>query len=238
MFTGVLRLLMFLGIVCSAGLSADTNRAQYDIDKAQFEFALQQKSISLFNEFIQQRPDTVWMENARYYRDKLALDFAKSEGTEEALNKFLQDYPGSAWVDNALYHRDKLARPGKKVPSIENSHERARVDANLETLSRNHQPVEQDPSPEQLRVQKALAIYEQINKEKQLASANAEKIRRQEEKRKRDCIVMHDQLRSFDERKRWYRLDDQGNRVYLSDDEVNRSKLTYGAMVERKCGGA
>ncbi len=229
---------MFLGIVCSVELSADTNRAQYDIDKAQFEFALQQKSISLFNEFIQQRPDTVWMENALYYRDKLALDFAKSEGTEEALNNFLEDYPGSAWVDNALYHRDKLARPGKNNASFVNSHEAVPIDTNLESEGRNHQPAEQSLSTEQLRVQKALAIYEQINKEKRLASVNAEKIRRKEEKKKRDCIVMHDRLRSFDERKRWYNLNDQGNRVYLSDEEVNRSKLTYGAMVERKCGGA
>jgi hypothetical protein len=216
---------------------ADTNKSQYQIDKELFENALAQKSISLFNEFITQRPDTVWMENARYYRDKLALASAKSAGTEEALNQFLQDYPGSAWVDNAIYHRDRLAREGKKKSLLERSQEISRLEAKFDAASRSHQSAEKSLSSEQLRVQKALAIYEQINKEKQLAAANAEKLRKREEKKKRDCIVLNDKLRSYDERRLWYNLDDDGNRIYLSDEAVQQSKLSYSRVVERRCGG-
>lgn len=74
--------------------------------------------------------------------------------------------------------------------------------------------------------------------DKAAAEQQAQKERRQlaEAKARKHCTLLKDKQRQFDEgRTRWYKLDSQGNRIYLSDQEIDASYKKLGQQIRKVC---
>ena len=82
---------------------------------------------------------------------------------------------------------------------------------------------------------------------RQLELANEMRNQRLEKQRKKEaelenaeqlekrCVRLNDELRRLGERRRWYRLDSKGERVYLSDAEVRQKKQSLQTEYDQRC---
>lgn len=91
-------------------------------------------------------------------------------------------------------------------------------------------------SPEQRRqkTQKLLNAYEV---ERQQAREQKAKQKKAEEERQRRCHVARDNLRRYQAYSRFYRLDREGNRVYMSEQEHAAAIQRSTEQVSRYCDG-
>jgi len=226
----------------------------YDAKQQAYQQAIGSNDIDVLNEFIREYQYTGWDENASWYRDKLLLEIAKKNGSVGAINAFLATYPNSSWYNHAVHFRDKSAyRQARLINTLEvyddflNKYPGSQWQEKVEKLRKKlvnlalnktksrkvkkFQPellstikTDKPESAEVRRNQAALAIYDGIRqKKKKEKQAKLEK----KEKRlalKRYCHRVKDQLRRIDEGRRWYRLDDQGERYFLSDAQIDASR--------------
>lgn len=77
--------------------------------KLEFEYAIEVKSIDVWNTFINDFPISPLKEQALIYRDNLIVDEFERSDNEELMNKYLYEYPSLLTLNDALNTRDSLA---------------------------------------------------------------------------------------------------------------------------------
>ncbi len=226
----------------------------YDAKQQAYQQAINSNNIDVLNEFIEEYKLTGWDKSARWYRDKLLVDAAKKNGSVGAINTFLTTYPNSAWYEHAVHFRDKSAyRQAKlintldvydnflsKYPSSQWQEKIEKLKKRLLNLAVNRsksvklkefQPelfssikIDKPESAEVRRNQAALAIYDDIRQKRKKEKQAKQKKKEIRLALKRYCHKVKDQLRRIDEGRRWYRLDAQGERYFLSGAQIDVSR--------------
>jgi hypothetical protein len=92
--------------------------------------------------------------------------------------------------------------------------------------SRSYTPPAAAAQDPQQRLDKTRKLLNAYQAERQQASERREKQKQELAKRSRQCAIARDKLRQYQQYGGIYRLDDQGNRVYFSDQERD-------ALIER-----
>ncbi len=237
----------------------------YDAKQQAYQQAIGSNDIDVLNEFIKDYKHTGWDENASWYRDKMLLDIAKKNGSVGAINTFLTTYPNSSWYNHGVHFRDKSAyRQAKlintlevyddflnKYPSSQWQKKVEKLKKRLVNLAKNKtkprnvkkfQPEllstikpNKPESAEVRRNQAALAIYDGIRQKREKEKQTKLKKKEKRLALKRYCHRVKDQLRRIDEGRRWYRLDDQGERYFLSDAQIDASRKKLVDKNIEKC---
>jgi hypothetical protein len=83
--------------------------------------------------------------------------------------------------------------------------------------------------------QKTQRLLDALQEEREQAKREKAQQKAAAEKRKHDCLNARDDLRNITQASHLYRLDDQGNRVILSDEERNRATEETRARVAQWC---
>jgi uncharacterized protein DUF4124 len=84
-------------------------------------------------------------------------------------------------------------------------------------------------------LQKTQRLLDALQAEREQAKHDQEQRKAETEKRKHNCINARDDLRNITEAGRLYRLDEQGNRVILSDPERTRATDEARGQVAQWC---
>jgi len=92
----------------------------------------------------------------------------------------------------------------------------------------------QAPSPDE-HLQKTRRLLDALQEERDQAKREQAQRKAEAEKRKHECLTARDDLRNITQASRLYRLDEQGNRVILSDEERNRATGETRARVAQWC---
>ncbi len=246
--------LSILGALPVFGAVAPT----YDGKKQALDRVIASQDLQQLNQFIEEYKGTGWVSNATWYRDKLAADNAKKDGSVGALTAFLDQYPNSSWFNHVVYFRDKsaylqtkllntvLAYDGflEKYPSSEwqeqvikrrakllNPIEKKKPKTNSATVNKK---AKNEPA-EVRRNREALAVYQTMADQREQIKQEKQKVKDRQQARLRNCHKMKDSIRRYDERIRWYKLDQQGKRQYLLEDEVKAAKQTLITKYEKRC---
>lgn len=95
-------------------------------------------------------------------------------------------------------------------------------------------PTAQQADPGQ-RMQKTRKLLDAYQAERRQTRDQKEKQRRDDEARQRRCVVARDRLKRFQTYGAVYRLDKEGNRVYLSDEERAASLQRIRDQVAKYC---
>ena len=254
-------LIILCSLVVSLPIQAQKEQSQYAIEKKLPDEAIEKKSVDAHNQFVSTYPETVWMERAIYYRDEVALNDAKATGSVESIDRFIQQYPNSVWLDSAVYARDKtaydLAKKAnskvayesfiKKYPNsrwldkvkhklviINKSMASSRAKIKPDIKRQKNNSVNQPTLP-QKRVSRALQIYSEIDKKRQLKKK--EKLRKEAiaSEIKLTCHHLKDRLKRHGELVIFYRLDENGERVFLTDEEVAKKRNTLEKAISKNC---
>ncbi|WP_455209837.1 hypothetical protein [Kaarinaea lacus] len=85
------------------------------------------------------------------------------------------------------------------------------------------------------RIQRQLELAEELRNERLKKQREKEKQLEQEEQLEKRCNKLKDDLRRFGERRRWYQLDEYGERVYLSDAEIKHKKQSLQKEYDQRC---
>ena len=93
-------------------------------------------------------------------------------------------------------------------------------------------PPAQEPD-EQL--QKTRRLLDAMQQEREQAKREQAQQKAAAEKRKHECLNARDDLRNITQAGHLYRLDEEGNRVILSDEERNRATEAARARVAQWC---
>lgn len=249
------KIALILMILSAVIVKAESQSSLYYKDKQALDDAKLTGTVQAIDDFIHQHPNSAWLNNATYYRDKQALDIAKSADTVEAIDDFIQRYPNSKWLNNAIHTRDKtvynrIKKIGTKdafeefLNKYPNSKWKNKVEQKLASLSKKestniHKIKETEKKQvtyiSNERVNRALEIHESINKENAKKAALKEQQLAQLQKQKKKCYALKDKVRQYGERRLWYTLDDTGNRIYLSDQEVEEKRLDIESNYAEKC---
>jgi hypothetical protein len=92
----------------------------------------------------------------------------------------------------------------------------------------------QTPAPEE-QLQRTQRLLDALQEEREQAQREKAEKKAEAEKRKRACLNARDDLRNITQASHLYRLDEQGNRVILSDEERNRATESARARVAQWC---
>jgi hypothetical protein len=92
----------------------------------------------------------------------------------------------------------------------------------------------QAQSPDE-HLQKTRRLLDALQEERDQAKREQAQQKAEAEKRKRECLTARDDLRNITQASHLYRLDEQGNRVILSDEERNRATGETRARVAQWC---
>ena len=245
--------------LASLNVAAVNDLAQVQIKQA-FQNAVDSNSVEKINEFIEEYKYTGWELKAVYYRDKAALDAAKRLGTVESLDLFLKTYPHSDWYNLGIHYRDKAAYGTAKSLNTLQAYDQfvekypnSRWNKNIASLKKKlvskvgqagggarkkggsrGDAVSETLTPQQ-RTNNALKIYAEIEAKKQ----KAKKIKATQEKKRlakeRRCYKLKDKLRKYSERRVWYKLDDKGERTFLTQEEIMKAKERVSSKYKNKC---
>jgi len=218
-------------------------------DKAALDAARASNELAPLEQFIYERPNSAWLETAEYYRDKLILQQAIDSADVRQLHRYIKKYPQSPWLNTAQQHikklqrekenkliqqriqadntPDYLAKPEVPAPKRTSTQTLTAAPAKIEKKKRNDDPNE--------RIQRALSIYQKINKQQQREQDQAKQQRQREEKLLSQCNRLKDQLKQFKPRMRWYELDEQGNRVFIDKATVAKRKQAMQDDYNRYC---
>jgi hypothetical protein len=93
-------------------------------------------------------------------------------------------------------------------------------------------PEAQDPDDHRQKTQRLL---DALQEEREQAKREKAQQKAAAEKRQHECLSARDYLRNVTQASHLYRLDEQGNRVILSDEERNRATETARARVAQWC---
>jgi hypothetical protein len=216
------------------------DRGQYYLEQAEFEMAKSERSVSAMNRFIQQYPASDWREQAEYERDRLAYTQAAQQGTSAAVETFIKSYPDSSWLPNAHFmlkrlKQDEASRRASKGYTS-SDHELSEAEPRTRSSEKPSRYAKPSGDRSQDRVSRALSIYGDRRAEKQREKEEALEAKREQEKHQRNCNRMRDGMEALNQRMRWYNLDDQGQRQYLSDQQVEQSKQRLAEKYQAECG--
>ncbi len=222
---------------------------KYERDKKALEQARSTKDPKAIQNFIYQYPNSAWINTARYYLEKQILDNAIKARNINALQRFTETYPNSVWKQSAIDYEKKIRIENRNKlteskPTSEPTHER--VNKTRKTINT---PVmfDQQPSPSQTnatkqakddamdRVNRALSIYQKINKEKSKQVQKQQQQRQQLAQREKRCNKLRDQLKQFRSNVRWYELNEDGERVYLDKKTVKANQQSIQNDIKQYC---
>lgn len=225
-------------------LNQEQARQKYQQEKEALDLARATNKLTPLNQFIQQNPESDWLETAVYYRDRLVMQIAVDSGNTETLAQFILNNPNSEWKNHARQQLKKL----KREQEIEKSRQLAIIKKQNEELSKRKRSTvnskktihsgqskksKRDDSAE--RVQRALSIYQKINKQKQRDASQEKKQQQRNAEFSRRCNKLKDELKQFKMRTRWYQLDEKGNRVFIDKATVAKRKKDMQADYDRYC---
>ena len=106
-------------------------------------------------------------------------------------------------------------------------------DTDATVIPRKAAPADTEGPDEHL--QKTRRLLDAMRQERQQAEQQKAEQKAAAEKRRHECIKARDDLRNITQASQLYRLDEQGNRVILSDDERNRATVDAQARVAQSC---
>lgn len=207
-------------------------------DKLLVEQAKKNGSVGAINTFLEKHPNSAWYNHAVHFRDKSAYRQAKLINTLEVYDNFLFNYPGSQWQEKVEKRKKKLL--------ISGGHQSAKTESTARGSktrgSKRGQPelldsikIDKPISAEVRRNQAALAIYDDIRQQKNKEAQAKKKKKEQRLALKRYCHKVNDQLRRIDEGRRWYQLNDEGERTFLSDTQIDEAKQKLLDKHNKKC---
>lgn len=215
-------------------IAAQKAHELYVQEKKAFEKAKNSRDIEQLNDFIRTYPNSDWVEIAYYHRDKLIVNKAVELKNEKRLQNFVQQNPNSQWKQYATQYIKKFKRIHENNEMLK-AQQLAKEKLEKKNLTnstpaqysstQNKEPTARADSARE-RVNRALSIYNKINKQK---SREADKLNEQQQKQARvdrDCHKLKNQLEDYKQKRvRWYTLDKQGKRVYMSKQQIaNRKK--------------
>lgn len=231
----------------------ELQRKKYEQQKLALEKARATKSPQALNEFIQQHPDSAWLDTAVYYRDKYAVQRLIKSGDIQKLQGFIDTNADSEWVTSARQHIIKIQREqeNRKIrqrvlsnqPKIDLSQTDIPLITEVNTLPTLQvdkvekkkavkKPNRNDATE---RVKRALSIYQKMGKPQIRKDEERKKQQQEDEKRLQACNRMKDQLSQFNRRTRWYKLDDSGKRVFMSKQAVALKKKEIRSNYNEHC---
>jgi hypothetical protein len=85
------------------------------------------------------------------------------------------------------------------------------------------------------RIKRQLELANEMREKRLKKQREKEKQYEQEEQLQKRCARLKDELRRLGERRRWYRLNEQGERVYLSEAEVRHKKDSLQNQFDQRC---
>jgi len=233
---------------------AATSSAPDSGEKRLIDEARKSKDIAALNEFIRKHPDSEWLETARFYRDQFAYREAMEKGDRNSLKRYLQDHPDSQWAGfvqqqleqlqreedakQARLERKRLLR-GKSGAGTLPINPAAEKSATDTAESPSQALVEPAPAPSPLsareRIQRALSIYEKQRAEKEFGEYQQRQREMEKKQQQRNCSRMRRQLAAFRKRFRWYRIDEQGEKVFLDAEEIAQKRRETEIYLKRNC---
>lgn len=221
-------------------------------DEAALDAARASNSLVELNQFIFDHPKSQWLERAVFYRDQLAYRQALDSNTPKALQNFIGQYPESRWVPQAKQSITRLEN--EFLLQQERERQQARLDAQRQQLARRGvttpgKAAHRDPlktpgqssrtvqqASSQDRVARALAIYQKQREQSEQQQYQKQQERAYKAEKTRKCNEISDQLRQYQRnRVRWYELDENGQRVYLSDEQVTASRREMQQFHDKNC---
>lgn len=95
---------------------------------------------------------------------------------------------------------------------------------------------EYDPEKEAAeRIKRQLQLADELRAKRLKKQQEKEELAEQEERTQKYCTRLKDDLRRFGERRRWYHLDENGERVFLSEAEVRSRKQDIQNKYDQQC---
>jgi hypothetical protein len=228
----------------------------YQQEKQALDTARATNTPGAIEQFMVQYPDSAWIGTAQYYLEKQLLDKAIEAGEEQALQKFINAYPNSVWKQHAVQQR-KIMQSDREIREAEQRlKEQRAVEADRQALLQNQakapepvlqpraapaidslgKPVKRASNEARERVNRALSIYSKLDKERVKREEEKRKRQQQEEDIRQKCNRLKDQLKQFRHSdRRWYKLDEQGKRIFMRPSEVDREKAAINKQIEEYC---
>lgn len=88
------------------------------------------------------------------------------------------------------------------------------------------------------RIKRQLELASQLREQRLKKQREKEKRLEMEEKTRKNCGKIKDDLKKFSERRRWYQLDENGDRVFLSDKQVAERRNAIQNNYDKSCNDA
>jgi hypothetical protein len=85
------------------------------------------------------------------------------------------------------------------------------------------------------RIKRQLELANEMREKRLNKQREKQQQLEQEEQLQKNCTKLKDDLRRFNERRRWYRLNEQGARVFLSEADVKRKKDSLQKQFDQRC---
>lgn len=216
----------------------------YRQEKKALDLARSSNDPEAIRAFIQQYPGSVWLDIAYYQHDRLVVQDAINAKDTSKLNRFIHQNRHSQWRQHAEHYLKKFNRvrdeeQEKKTSQLSQQNAEQTIGGiprpvqNKVTHTTKIKKSSNNDSRD--RVNRALSIYQKMSNQKQLKVRQQKKQQLNEEKQVHHCNTMKDQLKQYSRRIRWYELDNQGNRIFLNKEEVNRRKQTTQNNYNKYC---
>lgn len=209
-------------------------QAIYYRDKAAVDIAKKNGSIGALESFLERYPDSAWKNHAIHFRDKKAYRQAKMLNTLEAYNEFLVKYPNSQWTEKVLKKRDRLMNVTENATLVSGK-KTATTNVLKEPVQPRQSSQTQTMSLKEQRTQKALEVYEELNERRQQEKKEKLEAKLKQQKKRRQCNRMNDQLKKYSVGRRWYDLDENGERRYLTDEEIQKKRKALQSRYKQHC---
>jgi hemolysin activation/secretion protein len=87
------------------------------------------------------------------------------------------------------------------------------------------------------RIKRQLELANELRESRLKKQREKEEQLRSEAQLEKRCVRIKDELRRLGERRRWYQLNEKGERIYLTDAEVKHKKQTLQQEYDQRCEG-
>jgi len=220
-------------------------QAIYYREKIILDEAIESNDIKLINHFLKQYPMSAWYKTGVYYRDKIAFTQAKEINTITSYTEYLDSYAGSDWQEHAEYQLKRLKKAlpkSKPVNAVRNKSVKMAPsnDVLVDTEKTSSPKIAEVTNPlppltTAERLNKAVAIYDIMREDKERRAEIKRKNREKAKAKKHKCNVMKDSINRYDEHIVWYDLDANGDRRYLTKQDVENNKQKEIEKYQRIC---
>lgn len=193
-------------------------------ESSDFKHAQQRNTVAGFESFLQRYPQSKFSEQVIYARDKLIFRKAQRDSSPKSVSEFLQNYPTSPWraeAERALAIRDGSFSANSDTPTPRKSRYQTPIDSN---------------DSDNDRVLKALNTYSERRQQKEKAKHDKQEEEKKIAAKQRKCQKMKDQIDIYEEGRRWYNLDNSGERIFLDDQQTEQLGKYYRNSYQQECG--